>query len=190
LVLRDDRALLLPPIRPEDAPAFRHMVEERTAPDDRRLRFLTAINALSAELCARLTQIDYDREMALVAIDPEASVEDAFCGVVRIMAEPDRERAEYSVLVRSDLKGQDLGRRLMEAMIEYARGQGIGEIFGEVLRENAAMLHLAERLGFRREPVPGGDRPPMPVATRRPRHPAPGDRHARHAPSRSPCLRP
>ncbi len=153
IALRDGRALLLRPIRPEDAPAFRHMVEERTEPEDRRLRFFTAINALSAELCARLTQIDYDREMALVAIDPEASVEDAFCGVVRLMAEPDRERAEYSVLVRSDLKGQGLGRRLMEAMLAFARGQGIGEVFGEVLRENAAMLGLAERLGFRREPV-------------------------------------
>jgi acetyltransferase len=161
LVLRDGRALLLRPIRPEDAPAFRHMVEERTEPNDRRLRFFTAINTLSPELCARLTQIDYDREMALVAIDPQASLEDAFCGVVRLMAEPDRERAEYSVLVRSDLKGRGLGRRLMEAMVAHARDQGIGEIYGDVLRENVAMLRLAERLGFARDAVP--DAPEMVV---------------------------
>ena len=153
LVLRDGRPLLLRPIRPEDAPAFRHMVEQRTEPNDRRLRFFTAINTLSPELCARLTQIDYDREMALVAIDPGAPVEDAFCGVVRITAEPDRERAEFAVLVRSDLKGRGLGRSLMEAMIAFALQVGIGEIYGDVLRENAAMLRLAERLGFERAAV-------------------------------------
>ncbi len=154
LALRDGARLLLRPIRPEDAPALRHMVEARTRPEDRRLRFFTAIKVLSPDLCARLTQIDYDREMALVALDPEAAVKDAFCGVVRITAEPDRERAEYAVLVRSDLKRQGLGRRLMEAVIAYARGQGIGEIYGEVLRENTAMLRLTEDLGFRREATP------------------------------------
>jgi acyl-CoA synthetase (NDP forming)/RimJ/RimL family protein N-acetyltransferase len=154
LVLRDGRTLLLRPIRPEDAPAFRHMVENRTAQEDRRLRFFSAIKTLTPQLCARLTQIDYDREMALVAIDPAAGVQDAFCGVVRITADPDRERAEYAVLVRSDLKGQGLGRRLMEAMIGYARAQGLDEIFGEVLRENTPMLRLAEALGFGRDPVP------------------------------------
>jgi acetyltransferase len=92
--------------------------------------------------------------MALVAIDPAAGVQDAFCGVVRITADPDRERAEYAVLVRSDLKGQGLGRQLMQAMIGYARAQGLGEIFGEVLRENTPMLRLAEALGFERDAVP------------------------------------
>jgi acetyltransferase len=80
---------------------------------------------------------------------------------VRLMAEPDRERAEYSVLVRSDLKGRGLGRRLMEAMVAHARDQGIGEIYGDVLRENVAMLRLAERLGFARDAVP--DAPEMVV---------------------------
>jgi acetyltransferase len=91
--------------------------------------------------------------MALVAIDPGAPVEDAFCGVVRITAEPDRERAEFAVLVRSDLKGRGLGRSLMEAMIAFALQVGIGEIYGDVLRENVAMLRLAERLGFERAAV-------------------------------------
>ena len=70
---------------------------------------------------------------------------------MRLAADPDRERAEYAVLVRSDLKGQGLGRALMQALIDYAQAQGIGELFGSVLSENVSMLDLAERLGFRRE---------------------------------------
>jgi len=154
LVLRDGKELLLRAIRPEDALAFRHMVEDRTGQEDRRLRSFSAIKTLTPQLCARLTQIDYDREMALVAIDPGAGLRDAFCGVVRIAADPDHERAEYAVLVRSDLKGQGLGRQLMQAMIGYARAQGLSEIFGEVLRENTPMLQLAEALGFERDAVP------------------------------------
>jgi acetyltransferase len=68
--------------------------------------------------------------------------------VVRLAADPDRERAEYAILVRSDLKGQGLGTALMRTLIAYARAQGIGELFGAVLHENRAMLDVAERLGF------------------------------------------
>jgi len=96
--------------RPEDAPALREMVENRTTPEDRRLRFFATFRTLTPELCARLTQIDYDREMALVALEPDAPEGASFCGVVRLAADPDRESAEYAILVRSDLKGQGLGR--------------------------------------------------------------------------------
>jgi acetyltransferase len=152
LALPNGRAFVLRPIRPEDAPALREMVEEGTTPEDRRMRFFTSFRTLTPELCARLTQIDYDREMALVAVEPGAAAGESFCGVVRLGADPDRERAEYAIMVRSDLKGQGLGTALTRALIDYARGQGIGELFGVVLRENRAMLDLAERLGFRREP--------------------------------------
>ncbi|MEM7021517.1 MAG: GNAT family N-acetyltransferase [Pseudomonadota bacterium] len=154
LALRDGTKLLLRPIRPEDAPALRHMIEDKTEPEDRRLRFFSAISTLSAALCARMTQIDYDREMALVAIDTGVERNEAFCGVVRIAVQSDLERAEYAILVRSDLKGKGLGRCLMQSIIDYARRQGIREVFGEVLRENLPMLRLAERLGFRREAAP------------------------------------
>jgi acetyltransferase len=151
LALANGREFLLRPIRPEDAPALGRMVELHTTPEDRRLRFFTVVRTLAPELCARLTQIDYDREMALVAVDPKLPEDDPFCGIVRLAADPDRERAEYAVLVRSDLKGQGLGRALMQALIDYAQAQGIGELFGSVLSENVSMLDLAERLGFRRE---------------------------------------
>ena len=68
--------------------------------------------------------------MALVALERGQERREAFCGVVRLAADPDRERAEYAVLVRSDLKGQGLGSALMHAVIDYARAQGIGEVFG------------------------------------------------------------
>jgi len=148
--LPDGATFLLRPIQPEDAPALRGMVEKWTDADDRRLRFFTSFKTLAPELCARLTQIDYEREMALVAVDTERPFEEAFCGVVRISADPDRERAEYAVLVRSDMKGRGLGTALMNEIIEYARAQGIGELFGSVLRENRTMLDIAERLGFER----------------------------------------
>jgi acetyltransferase len=149
VTLADGRRLEVRPIRPEDAAALRHLVERKTAPADRRLRFFAAIRVLSPELCARLTQIDYDREMALVALDPALPAEEGFCGVVRIAADPDRRRAEYAILVQSDLKGHGLGTALMRIILDYARSQGIGEVFGMVLRENRAMLELAEHLGFR-----------------------------------------
>jgi acetyltransferase len=156
ITLANGREFLLRPIRPEDAPALRRMVEARTTPEDRRLRFFASFRTLAPELCARLTQIDYDREMALVAIEPAAPADESFCGVVRLAADPDRESAEYAVLVGSDLKGQGLGTALMHAMIDYARAQGIGELFGSVLAANVTMLDLAERLGFRRESHPDG----------------------------------
>jgi acetyltransferase len=154
IVLPSGRRFLLRPIRPEDAPALHRMVEQRTTPEDRRLRFFAAFRTLAPELSARLTQIDYDREMALVAVEPEAPVEESFCGVVRLGADPDRESAEYAVLVRSDLKGQGLGTALMEALIDYAREQNVGSLFGSVLSENRTMLDLARRLGFRQAPHP------------------------------------
>jgi acetyltransferase len=149
IALPKGRTFLLRPIRPEDAPAFRRLVEEGTEPEDRRLRFFTVFRTLAPDLCARLTQIDYEREMALVALEPDARAEDPLCGVVRLAADPDRERAEYAILVRSDLKGQGLGTVLMQTLIAYARAQGIGELFGTVLQENRAMLEVVERLGFK-----------------------------------------
>ena len=148
LTLPDGREFLVRPIRPEDAPAFRRMVEERTDEEDRRLRFFTVLRTLSPELCARLTQIDYEREMVLVAIEPGREELELFGGVAHLAADPDRERAEYAILVRSDLKGQGLGTALTQVLIDYARAQGIGELVATVLHENRAMLDLAERQGF------------------------------------------
>ena len=132
----------LRPVKPEDAPAFVRLTE-RIDPEDARMRFLSPMHTLPPNLLARLTQIDYDREMAFVLFDSSNDV----AGVSRLAADPDGVRAEFAVLVRSDLKGHGLGRLLMQRLIDYARSRGIGEIFGEVLSENHVMLAFCQELG-------------------------------------------
>jgi acetyltransferase len=142
--LRDGTDLLLRPIRPEDEPLLQDIAHHMD-PEDLRLRFFVPTRGLSHFLAARLSQIDYDREMALVALhgDPLTAV-----GVVRFSADPDNSRAEYAVTVRSDWKGRGLGWLLMTSLIDVARRRGIGELIGDVLRENDAMIKLCRALGF------------------------------------------
>ncbi|HSK39044.1 MAG TPA: GNAT family N-acetyltransferase, partial [Arenibaculum sp.] len=137
------------PIRPEDEPLIHRMLELQT-PEDIRLRFFAPIKRMSHQMAAKLTQIDYDREMALIAVSPGPDGQEEMYGVVRIAADPDNTRAEYAVMVRSDLKGKGLGMLLMTAILDYARDRGIKEIFGEVLRENTTMLAVCRELGFSR----------------------------------------
>ena len=132
----------LRPIRPEDEPALIAMVEALD-PEDARLRFLSMMRRMSHLLAARLTQIDYDREMAFIALD-----DNGISGVVHIAADPDGEKAEFAVLVRSALKGTGLGYALMQEIIDYARAQGIGELTGDILAENMTMRAMAHEFGF------------------------------------------
>jgi acetyltransferase len=142
------RQFVLRPVRPEDEPRFREAFT-RLSPQTVRLRFFAAMRELPHALAARLTQIDYEREMALVLAEPKpAGLADVFA-VVRLSADPDNARAEFAIVVRDDMAGQGLGRLLMRRIIDYARARGIGEIFGDVLAENATMLDLGRRLGFR-----------------------------------------
>ncbi len=131
------------PIRPEDAPRLAEMVR-LSSPEDLRLRFFAPVMELSAESAARLTQIDYDREMALVAIAADA----ALVGVVRLIADPENDTAEFAVMVRSDMKGRGLGSFLMQAILDYARARGTARVVGSVLRENTGMLRVCADLGF------------------------------------------
>ncbi len=139
------------PIRPEDAPLIDSLVD-RMDEEDRRMRFFAPVKRLSRDQLARLTQIDYDREMAFVCESMMMGV--GLLGVVRIAADPDHARAEYAIALRSDLKGIGLGRRLMVRILDYARSRGVGEVFGEVLRENRNMIDLCRGLGFRIEASP------------------------------------
>jgi acetyltransferase len=92
----------------------------------------------------RLTQLDYDREMAFVALD-EAG---ALCGIARLSADPDGEIAEYGLLVRSDLQGRGLGWELLRMLVDYARAEGLARIEGAVLSDNLRMLQMAREFGF------------------------------------------
>jgi acetyltransferase len=138
----------LRPIRPEDAPAIEAMFARMTE-EDRRMRFFATIAKLTPAQLDRLTQIDYDREMALVC-----EGDDGFLGVVRLAADPDRARAEYAIALRSDQKGHGLGLYLMRRILDYAKNVGIGVVFGEILRENRPMLEICRALGFVLHPEP------------------------------------
>ena len=142
--LRDGTPLRLRPIRPEDEPAIVALAGRMTR-EDLRMRFFIAMKELTHQFAAKLTQIDYDREMALVA---ERETGDEIWGVARFFADPDNYQAEYAVTVRSDLKGRGLGYLLMVRLIEIARRHGIRELFGDVLSENDAMLEMCRKLGF------------------------------------------
>jgi acetyltransferase len=139
------------PIRPEDEVLYTAFFAGLT-PEDQRLRFFTAHPDLSHRFLARLTQIDYAREMAFVAV-AEATGE--LLGVARFVADPDYVQGEYAILVRSDLKGRGLGWCLMQHLIAYARTEKIEQLYGCVLAENATMLRMCREFGFSVEPEPG-----------------------------------
>jgi acetyltransferase len=139
------RRLRLRPVRPEDEPAFVRAFA-RLSPRTVRLRFFAPLKEMSHALAARLTQIDYEREMALLLTDADGAGD--ILGVVRLMADPDNSRAEFAIVVRDDMAGQGLGTLLMQKIVAYGRGRGIREIFGDVLAENETMLDLCRRLGF------------------------------------------
>jgi acetyltransferase len=135
------------PIQPEDEPALLEAFKKLT-PDDVRMRFFAPLKSLSHEMAARLTQIDYDREMALVLAEERDGKAREFVGIVRIAADPDFDRAEFAIIVLSHAQGRGIGRLLMDQIIAYARKRGIRRIFGDVLAENQRMLNLARDLGF------------------------------------------
>jgi acetyltransferase len=139
--------LTVRPIRPEDETAHRDMIDAMT-PDDLRLRFFGAVRGFDHSQLARMTQIDYDREMALIATVTAADGSTRTLGVVRAVSDPDNETAEFAVAIRSDQKGRGLGRLLTQRIIAYAKTRGTHWLIGEVLRENTAMLGLAKSCGF------------------------------------------
>ncbi len=136
--------ILIRPIRPEDEVLYAAFFE-KIDKEDVRLRFFSPHVALSHAFLARLTQIDYAREMAFVALSKESGT---LLGVARFIADPDFAKGEYGILVRSDLKGQGLGWALMTQLIDYARASQLQRIYGEVLAHNTTMLAMCRELGF------------------------------------------
>ena len=153
LTLADGRPLYLRPILPEDEPALQAMVQ-RMPPEDVYLRFFRPLKQLTHDLAARLTQLDYDREMTFVLTEPGVAGKADIWGVVSLAADPDLDQAEYAIAIDRRLAGQGLGSLLMRQLIAYARQHGIRELFGEVLQENEAMLKLNQVLGFTIESNP------------------------------------
>ena len=142
--LRDGTRILVRPVRPEDEPLYGPFFAAVT-PQDLRLRFFAPVKEFGHRFIARLTQIDYARAMAFVAIEETMG---NMLGVIRLHADANYDSGEYAVLVRSDLKGRGLGYLLMQLIIEYARAEGLKTIEGQVLSENTAMLAMCKELGF------------------------------------------
>ncbi|MEJ8812827.1 bifunctional acetate--CoA ligase family protein/GNAT family N-acetyltransferase [Variovorax ureilyticus] len=159
--LRNGTNCTVRPVHPDDAQMLQAMVQQ-LSPESRWFRFVSRFQELPPVMLSRFTLIDYDREMALVAVVREriASSEGASADRERIVAvsryftNPDRSTCEFSLVVADDYKGQGLGSRLLESIIEVARDKGLAEIQGLVLSENAEMLKLVRRLGFTIKPFP------------------------------------
>ncbi len=146
--LPDGRAFLMRPILPEDEPELQDLVK-RIPAEDVRMRFFQPMRELPHEMAARLTQLDYEREMAFIVTTPDSLPgKGRIWGVVRCNADPDMEKAEYSILVDRNMIGLGLGPMLMRYIIDYAKIRGIKELYGEVLRENESMLRLNRALNF------------------------------------------
>jgi acetyltransferase len=143
----------LRPIRPEDEAQHRAFLE-RLDPEDIRLRVFYSRRSIEHSELARLTQIDYAREMAFIAtrVGPDGGEETL--GAVRATVDPDNQTAEFGVIVRSDIKASGLGYRLMSKMIGHLRARGTQRLVGTVLRENTGMLELARSLGFQESASP------------------------------------
>ncbi len=152
------RPITVRPIRPEDEDQHRRFIE-RLAPEDIRLRIFQTRRELPRSELARLTQIDYEREMAFIAVGTDAQGRPETLGAARAVRDPDNTEAEFAIIVRSDLKGRGLGHLLLQHLIDYVRSRGTPELVGLILRENSAMLQLARSVGFERDAddLPGRD---------------------------------
>ena len=149
----DGTRVLLRPIRPEDGDQHRAFLAA-LAPEDLRERVFIRARELHATELGRLTQIDYDREMAFVAVVERPSGNDTI-GVVRAIADPDHRTAQFAIIVRSDLKGRRLGTLLLRKMTDYCRARGIERLTGEAGPGNERVFALARRHGFAL--MPSGD---------------------------------
>ncbi|HRL78455.1 MAG TPA: GNAT family N-acetyltransferase [Candidatus Accumulibacter phosphatis] len=141
------RALLIRPIRPDDEALLGELLNS-LEPEDSRMRFFDSIRNLPRVRLARFAQIDYAREMALVAIEKGGDDGERVLGEVRAVSEPGNAFADFAIVVASDIKGMGLGAELLQSLVRYCRAQGIGELRAETLDGNLRMQGLARKLGF------------------------------------------
>ena len=132
------------PIRPADVDLYPDFLA-KISPDDVRLRLLAPRKSYTTDMLLRLTQLDYDREIAFVALSRQSG---ELAGVGRLMSDPDHEVAEFALLVRTDLQGQGLGWTLLKQLIDYGKADGLGRIEGVILSENRKMLEMSRDFGF------------------------------------------
>ena len=145
--LKNGSPVQLRPIRPEDASGIKNLVKEMS-PESRYFRFMHAINELSPQMLAQFTKLDYDRQMAFVAVDPL----DEVIGVSRYVISNDRLFGEFAISISENWKSQGLASALMKLLLKHARSQGLESLQGDVLMTNTPMQALMKSLGFTSRP--------------------------------------
>ena len=143
------------PIRPEDAPLLVELFES-LSPKSVYMRFFSPLKHLSPSMLARFTQIDYDREIALVAL-PESRLKERMLGVARVINERNQKHAEFSVVVGDKWQGKGIGAELLKHCLKIAKERNIETVWGSVLAENVQMLKLGKKLGFKIKRIPGSN---------------------------------
>ena len=149
------------PIHPNDAQMLQALVQS-LSPESRYFRFVSSMTQLPPPMLARFTLIDYDREMALVAVHKQRAAAtdgsivetERIIGVSRYVTNPDQSSCEFSLVVADAYAGKGIGSRLMECIMDVAREKGLSEIDGLVLTNNPGMLKLMRGLGFEVKPYP------------------------------------
>ncbi|MDV7103520.1 bifunctional acetate--CoA ligase family protein/GNAT family N-acetyltransferase [Vibrio sp. TH_r3] len=143
VTLNNGETIILRPILPEDEHAHAGFIKN-VSKEDLYKRFFTEVGEFNHEALANLTQIDFDREIAFVAVRKNGDI----LGVSRALINPENTDAEFAVLIRSDLKGQGLGQLLMTRIIDFCKNKGTKQISGMTMPTNRGMLTLAQKLGF------------------------------------------
>lgn len=152
--LTDGTEVLLRPIRPEDEPLEREMLSTLSE-ETLRGRFFQVLKKITHEMLIRFCNIDYDREMAIVAELREGEKR-RIIGIGRLIIEPDGTSSEFAVVVHDDFQGKGLGYKLVDMLIGVAQDKGLGEVTGTVLTDNTNMLRVCETLGFKISHQPEG----------------------------------
>jgi acetyltransferase len=147
LVTRGGLDVLIRPVKPEDAPLLVELFES-LSPSTIYYRFFSPLRVLPPTMIARFTQIDYDRDVCLVALGTGGGRE-RMLGVGRFMSDPDVTKAEFAILVGDSWQGKGVGAALLEKCIDIAREKSMHMLWGKVLPENTTMIALGRKLGFR-----------------------------------------
>lgn len=151
--LPDGRIVTIRPIRPEDAEMEQEFLKNMSD-ESRYFRFMDTLREMTQAMLVRFTQIDYDREMALVAIMRDDDGKEIELGVSRYVTNPDGESVEFALAVADAWQKHGIGRRLMTSLIDCARAKGYRSIVGDVLAANGKMFRLMTSLGFTIHPHP------------------------------------
>ena len=153
----DGNTVIIRPIKPEDEPLWAEMIES-LSPATAEYRFFGPVREVTKAMMVRYCHIDYDREIALVAVmQPKGKRKKQMIGVGRITIETaNAEEGEFAILVRDDFQRKGIGSKLMDTLIQVARERHVREIYGHVLAHNPGMTRFAESLGFDIRP---GDEP-------------------------------